>query len=37
MSAADCDAGAEDVNKTFRYLLYLLKQAPDEDEESFAL
>lgn len=35
ISAADCQAEPEDVEKTFKYLLYLLKQEPDDEDDEF--
>ena len=35
LSASDRHADAEDVDKTFNYLLYLLKQDPDDNDDDF--
>jgi hypothetical protein len=35
ISASDHNAEVEDVEKTFKYLLYLLKQDPDEHDDDF--
>jgi len=35
LSASDRYANAEDVDKTFKYLLYLLKQDPDDNDDDF--